>query len=190
MTGRRELVAVVLGCLAGAALLLIAGGRTWATVVRPAPFHGTVAVTGHQLTAVTTAVGLLGLAAVAGVLATRSWGRRAAGLALVVAGLAAAVVSATAGDAAGARTAADLTGARVPVSFTGWRWAAVAGAALLVLAGAAVVARGRRWPGMGARYEAPGEPAAAPAAQAVDPDVSAWEALDRGEDPTVGHDRQ
>lgn len=190
MTARRELAAAVLSCLAGAALLLISGGRTWATVVRPAPFHGTVAVTGHQLTAATTAVGLLGLAAVAGVLATRSWGRRAAGLVLVVAGVAAAVATGGADDGDSARTAADLTGAHVAVTFTGWRWVAVAGAAVLVVAGAAIVARGGRWPGMGARYEAPGEPAATRTAQPADPDVSAWEALDRGEDPTVGHDRQ
>lgn len=182
MTPRRELLAAVTGCLAGAALLLVAGGRTWASVARPAPFHGVVAVSGHDLTAATTAVGLLGLAGVAGLVATRSWGRVAAGVVLAAAGVAAAVASAGATGAAAARTAADLAGSSAAVEITGWRWAAVAGAALLALAGLVTVVRGRRWPAMGARYQAPAD-ARRPARE--DPEVAAWEALDRGEDPTA-----
>lgn len=181
MTPRREMLAVVLGCLAGAALLLVAGGRTWASVTRPAPFHGVVEVTGHQLTAATTAVGLLGLAAVAGLVATRSWGRLAAGAVLVAAGAAAAVASATAAGPESARAAADLPGAAVAVGTTGWQWAAVLGGVLLALAGTATALRGRRWPAMGARYDAP----ARRQRPVQDPAATAWDALDRGEDPTA-----
>lgn len=174
------MLAAVVGCLAGAALLLIAGGRTWASVSRPAPFHGVVAVSGHQLTAATTAIGLLGLAAVAGVVATRSWGRLAAGAVLLAAGVAAAVACATVVGAQAARAAADLPGSHAAVTTSGWQWGAVAGGVLLALAGAMTAVRGRRWPSMGARYEA----GAARSTPARDPEAVAWEALDRGEDPT------
>lgn len=47
--------------------------------------------------------------------------------------------------------------------------------ALLAAAGVLVAVRGPRWPALGAKYEAPAAPT----------DRDAWDALDRGEDPTT-----
>lgn len=177
---RRELVGVLAGCALGAVLLLVAGARPWASVARPAPFHGTVAVSGTALTPLPAAAGLLGLAAVAGLLATRRNGRVAVGalLALVAAGTAVAAVQATGRHAVLA--AAGLTAPGVAPALTAWRWVAVAGAVALVGAGAVAAARGRRWPALGARYDAP-RPRPVPA---TDEHEVLWQALDRGEDPT------
>jgi hypothetical protein len=78
------------------------------------------------------------------VLATRTWGRPVVGVALVASGVAAAF------------------------SHGGW-----AGGVVLAATGAYVVARGREWQALGARYDAP--------QRREDP----WAALDRGEDPTL-----
>ncbi len=68
---------------------------------------------------------------------------------------------------------------------------AVAAGVLGVAAGLVVVRRGWRWPAMGRRYERPGgaaEPgprlAAAPTTD--EERAAAWQALDRGQDPTAG----
>jgi uncharacterized membrane protein (TIGR02234 family) len=56
-----------------------------------------------------------------------------------------------------------------------------------VVTGLLVVLRGRRWPGMGRRYERPGRSAGPPPArERTDEErtADAWRALDRGEDPT------
>lgn len=177
---RRELVGVLAGCVLGAVLLLVAGARPWASVARPAPFHGAVAVSGTALTPLPAAAGLLGLAAVAGLLATRRNGRVAVGalLALVAAGTVAAAVQATGRHAVLA--AAALTAPGAAPALTAWRWVAVAGAVVLVAAGAAAAGRGRHWPAMGARYDGP----RARPAPATDEHEILWQALDRGEDPT------
>jgi hypothetical protein len=47
--------------------------------------------------------------------------------------------------------------------------------ALLAATGVLVAVRGPRWPALGARYEAPGPMS----------ERDAWDALDRGEDPTT-----
>ena len=58
-----------------------------------------------------------------------------------------------------------------------WPWAALVGSVLLAAGGLLVALRGRRWAVLSGRYDAP-------AARRTAPEVSAWEALDRGEDPT------
>ncbi|WP_188284321.1 Trp biosynthesis-associated membrane protein, partial [Streptomyces sp. CBMA29] len=74
---------------------------------------------------------------------------------------------------------------------TGWPLVAVAGGALLLLAGLLALRYGHAWPAMSSRYDRPGSrpslrgrAAAAPAP--IDPDRAEdlWKALDRGEDPT------
>jgi uncharacterized membrane protein (TIGR02234 family) len=78
----------------------------------------------------------------------------------------------------------------------GWPALALVAGVLGVLAGLLIVLRGRRWPGMGRRYErtrTAGQPAAGPDAPArparpetdEDRHQAAWKALDRGDDPTV-----
>jgi hypothetical protein len=62
-----------------------------------------------------------------------------------------------------------------------WWVLALIGGVMGVAGGAAVVLAGSRWPGLGARYDAPARPRPAP-----DPEAAAWDALDHGDDPTAG----
>lgn len=188
MSGNRELRLALLLVLAGGALLLLAAGRPWVDLVlpRPAPLPSvTQTRTGNDVVAALSPLGLLGLAGVAALAATRDRGRVLVGLLLLAAGLAAGVATAS-GLAAGVEAALDaqrpapvLDGA----GFTAWPYAGLAGGLLLALGGLVVTVRGRRWAALSSRYEAPAARAEAPAAR---PEVAAWEALDRGEDPTGG----
>ena len=101
----------------------------------------------------------LALAVVLGVVATRGWGRTVVGALIAAAGLASMVMCLL-----GSIPGSPLLGA-------------VSGA-LLALGGAWTAVAGRSWPAMGARYDA-GRPASRRARS-----LSAWEAQDRGIDPT------
>nr|BFE75223.1 hypothetical protein GCM10020092_085240 [Actinoplanes digitatis] len=77
---------------------------------------------------------------------------------------------------------------------TVWPVACVAGGLLILLGGLAAARYGHEWPGMGARYERgaarPDDDQTMDDDQAVDADQrvdtrAAWDALDRGEDPTA-----
>ena len=196
--GRRELSLALLACLAGAALALLACGRIW---VRAQAVQGDLRapleLTGAALTPAAPALALAGLAGALAVVATRGAGRRLAGLVLLTCGLGVAAVAVRAarpteariagraGEALGAKTAGaeDMT---IEV----WPWLAVLGGIVVALVGVAVLLRGPSWPGMSARYDAPGDqraPAAAPVprARADESPLEQWKALDRGEDPTV-----
>lgn len=155
----RELALAALLLAAGGGALVIASGQAWgtteATLLAGVTAPTDVAVTGAQAVAALPAVGLAALAGAPGIAALRGWGRVVAGAFLAAAGLATAVAIASWG-----------TGA--------WPLAALAGALAVAVGGALTAARGRSWPGLGARYE---RPQAAPR--------TPWEALDRGEDPTA-----
>jgi hypothetical protein len=162
MSGRRELAIAAVLCAAGAVAVLVAAGRTWAVevTVRPAPLPELRAEqAGGDLRPWLPALGWVALAGAGALLALRGIARRLLGGLLVLAGGA---------IAAGALT---VTG--------GWPVLAAAGGLAVVAAGAFTVARTRRWPSMGARYERP----ARTGQQAAHPE-QLWEALDRGEDPT------
>ena len=177
---KRELRLAVLLVLAGAALLLLAGARDWVSVVLPAtpPLPPrTVTRTGGELTAALRPLGLLGLAGVAALAGTRGRGRLAVGAVLLLAGAAA---GATTGGVLARGAATEVPPAD---GFTAWPVVALLGAALLALGGLLVLVRGRRWAALSGRYDAPAAREAAPAAPAR-PEVAAWDALDRGEDPT------
>jgi uncharacterized membrane protein (TIGR02234 family) len=108
---------------------------------------------------------------------------------------------------AGAAARPATAGVRPEIAMTAFPWwvIALAGGLLLVAAGVLTAWRGQRWPGMSSRYDspastpgtgAPGSPAGSAAGTAAgspeaahlsdpgDP-AQAWEALDRGTDPTV-----
>jgi hypothetical protein len=157
--------------LLAALLLLLAGDRTWAATVVRHPLGGVfllapVRVSGRSLTGVPTAAGVVALAAVAAVAATRGVGRLLLGAVLVAAGALAAVLAARHG-------LAPPRG----LHSNGWPAVAAVGGVAEAVAGALTLRWGRRWPGMGRRYDAP---AAAPARP-----VGLWDALERGEDPTT-----
>lgn len=190
-SARRELGAVIVICLVGATAVLLASSAVWGRVrlvageaVPVIP----VEIQGREAAPTAAALGLLGLAAVAALVATRGLLRQGVGVVLLVAGVVVGV------DATRARGRfVDLALASSPgasadtVTTTGWPWLAVAGGVLLVLGGVVTGLRGGRWRPMSPRYDAPGArvPSAGTPLMAgdLDPDA-AWRALDRGEDPT------
>ncbi|MDG4765389.1 Trp biosynthesis-associated membrane protein [Solwaraspora sp. WMMD406] len=208
-TPRRELVGVVLASVVGAALVWYAAGRVWAVTVtaRPEPLPDLRVVrTGADVLPWLPALALVGVAGAGAVLATRGLVRQAVGVLLTASGATMAVGGAVAvGGVAGDGPAAGAVG---------WPLLAVIGAGLTMSAGVATALRGPRWPSMGARYDRPGpagrtspvgdrghdgrqpgrdpEPATGlPATGLPERErggrttTDAWDALDRGEDPTV-----
>ncbi|MEH0820565.1 Trp biosynthesis-associated membrane protein [Micromonospora sp. CPCC 205714] len=176
--GRRELAYAVLLCLPGAGLAFWAATRTWAVEVTP---RGSLPSaregrTGADLLPWLSALALVGLAGGGAVLATRGRARRLLGGLLALLGAAVA-----AGGGYGLIAAFDGEVSRQ------WPALCLLGGVLAALGGALTAARGQRWPAMGARYErrsggaagADGRPAAERGTR------EAWDALDRGEDPTV-----
>ncbi|MEU4481392.1 Trp biosynthesis-associated membrane protein [Micromonospora sp. NPDC023966] len=175
--GRRELTYAVLLCLAGAGLAFWAVTRTWSVELTargslPPARH---ARTGAELLPWVSALALVGLAGGGAVLATGGRVRRLLGGLLTLLGL---------GVAAGGGY--GLTGSGVSRQ---WPALVLVGGLVLVAGALLTLLRGAGWPAMGARYERraarPAEPAGAnrPAVERGTRD--AWEALDRGEDPTV-----
>lgn len=175
-TYRRDLVLTVAACAAGAALTLLALGRTWTVVVtlHPAPLPPTrEARGGGSIAPWLTALSLVGLAGAGALLATRAWARRLVGALLLVVGVGMAAVALD--------TAAGTAHVR-------WAWPVLClvGGVGVAYAGVAAFLRGDTWPAMGTRYERPAsEPVeyverSGPSRS----DVAMWDALDRGEDPT------
>jgi hypothetical protein len=171
MSPRGRLALVVVACAAAAVLALVAAGRPWEVevTVRPAPLPELrTGRRGGDLRPWLPALGWVGLAGAGALLATRGVARRVVGGLLVLAGLGLAI------GGGSAVAGADPS----PV------WPVLTGLAGLVVtaAGGAAVAGGRHWPAMGARYE---RPVREPAGGAPDHPEALWDALDRGEDPTV-----
>ncbi|MEU6075199.1 Trp biosynthesis-associated membrane protein [Micromonospora sp. NPDC047074] len=183
VAGRRELTYAVLLCLAGAGLALWASTRTWAVdlTARPAPLPPLRdARTGAGLLPWLPALALVGLAGGGAVLATRGRARRLLGGLLC--GLGAAVA---AGGGYGLVAAFDGAVSRH------WAGLCLLGGVLAGAGGLLTALRGHRWPAMGARYERRARRDARPGVAGADGRVTgrhtteAWDALDRGEDPTV-----
>ncbi|MFC8619195.1 Trp biosynthesis-associated membrane protein [Micromonospora purpureochromogenes] len=177
--GRRELTYAVLLSLAGAGLACWAATRTWSVEVTP---RGSLPSarqghTGADLLPWLSALALVGLAGGGAVLATRGRVRRLLGGLLALLGAAVA-----AGGGYGLVAAFDGEVSRQ------WPALCLLGGVLAALGGALTAARGQRWPAMGARYERSGTeaPAGADRRPATERGTrEAWDALDRGEDPTV-----
>lgn len=187
----RELLLGVGLCVLAAVLLLVAAGRPWAEVVVPRAGLPAVraSVPGRDLAPVVVAAGLLGLAGAAAMLATRRWGRLAVALVLLVAGLGVVLGVRMHPRGAAQHWAAERFGqsATAPsVSTTAWPTVAVAAGVLLALAGSLAAVRGHRWAGMSPRYERSAGASGVSRAQAgsTQGNLTTWEALDRGEDPT------
>lgn len=212
--GRRSgPVVVALGCLAGSSLVLLAAGRTWAsvTVRLPAPLPPRLLpLSGRQLAPGAAALGLVGLAGVVALVATRGRGRVATGVLLAVAGAGAAAAALLARmdlDRRVLRPAGRAVGLDEAypsaVDATAWPWVAVVGGVLVALAGLVTALRGRCWAGLSSRYEAPVTAGGSPDLDGTDPapalpeqaeagsgpddraSADLWQALDRGEDPTA-----
>ena len=197
---RRPLPAVVT-IVVGAFLVLVGAGRGWVRVnvgesaLLPAV---ELAVTGRELLPGLTALGLVGIAGVPALAATRGRGRVVVGLVLALAG--AAVVAAVGRLAAtdpGLVTTALLTdrvqqaggGEGVGGQATAWPWITATGGALVFAAGMLVARHGPRWSALGRRYDSPVTADPGPAERrSPTGERDLWEALDRGEDPTATQD--
>jgi uncharacterized membrane protein (TIGR02234 family) len=180
----------VLLCLVGAFVVLVTVGRAWTSAEVPAgPLADarTVTRSGADLVPGLRALGLVGLAGVVALAATRRVGRAVVGLVLLATG-AGVLLSVLTADVLTAARRLDGLADQVPVTTTAWAWATAAGGLLLALAGLLTVVRGSSWPALGQRYEAPATTLPAPERQAPTgppTERSLWEALDRGEDPTA-----
>ncbi|WP_329584166.1 TIGR02234 family membrane protein [Kitasatospora sp. NBC_01250] len=185
---RRSLLLMLLLTLAGAVLVLVAVGRTWSE----GQVKGlAVSATGSDVSGLPGALALVGLASAVAIFAVRGVGRYVVGALVTLAGLGAAVaagmgsVDSGAVDSEAAKKLGLLGTTAEQVSHTAWPWVALLGGLLLAAAGGLTVLRGRAWPSMGTRYDAPVAKAKAPTGGAHTP-ADLWKALDRGEDPTLG----
>ncbi|GGO15739.1 hypothetical protein GCM10011576_28020 [Micromonospora parathelypteridis] len=186
--GRRELTYAVLLCLAGAGLALWAATRNWSVelTLRPAPLPPVrEARSGAGLLPWLPALALVTLAGGGAVLATRGGLRRVLGVLLGVLALAVAA-------GGGYGLVADVGGS---VSRQ-WPALCLLGGLLAAAGGFWTALRGGGWPAMGARYERPARndpegssvstgPEGPQAPMAGRRTTEAWNALDRGEDPTA-----
>ena len=202
MRNRTEFALALLLDLLGAGGALLIARRTWQTARTPRPrplADDVLTISGHTLDAATTAVGLVALAGVVAVLATRGLARRAVGAMLALAGAllvwrSLSGLTAVSGARVRSLVQAKHSGVGVDATFAPHVtahpvWPVLsAGCAVLVLAGGALVAvRGHRWATLSRRYEPPSgavstEESATARARA---DASMWTALDRGADPTA-----
>jgi uncharacterized membrane protein (TIGR02234 family) len=188
----RELAGVVAACAVGGGLVLFAVGRTWVEVVarRASPLPDvTLALSGRSLEPLVAGLGIVGLAGVVGLLATRRWGRLVVAAIVALSGvgvLAAALTRLAAPDPTEATALLDDAGrsagaaAVTATAHPGWPLLAAAGGLLLAAGGLAALLRSRRWPTMSARYETPAARTDRPRT-----DAAVWDALDRGDDPTA-----
>lgn len=169
----RSVGAALLFGAAGAALVLLAGGRTWAEGTAAADIAQSAVskqVTGQDINGLPGALAVVGLATLVAVFAVRGVWRTVVAAVLtlcgagIVAGAATGAFDTSALEEKAAK-AQGLTSAAVDhVSHTPWPWVALTGGVLVFLAGLLALRHGRYWPAMSGRYERDGTPRrAAPA---------------------------
>ena len=153
---RRGYAAALTALGIGAALLLLAAGRVWATATTGGGGMPTVVVTldGRAVAPVAAGAGLLLLAGIVGIVATRGVGRIVVGAILLLAALAATVSALQFGIGGPGTARSKVVESGETLQLTGSMWWLVALIGALLAAGAAVTTllRGGRWPGMGSRY--------------------------------------
>jgi hypothetical protein len=161
----------------GGVLLLVGFGMVWAHATVPLAAGvdtamKDVTLAGRDLLPLAAASGWIALAGLAGIVATRSWGRTTIAGVVLVAGLAGSAYSlAFAMSPHG--FVESVTQSPATSLAAGWL-VSLTGGLCTVAAAVWTLARGRRWPVMGARYERS-------TPQRVH---SAWELQDMGQDPT------
>jgi len=198
---RRSYALAIVACLAGAALALYAITRTWSIHLTPRPGMSALreARTGTDLEPWVTGLALVALAGTGALLATSGWARRVLGIVLTLCG-AGVVIGAIAGRV-------GLDPGTAGAGGTAWPILCAVGGLIIVTGGVTTARHGHEWPGMSARYDrnpvppprtdddrpapiagngsasAAADDRSAPVA-AVD-NRAAWDALDRGDDPTA-----
>jgi hypothetical protein len=168
---KRELAVAVILAAAGGALALFASSRTWAVIDTPRPPPLPTAheeITGRDAVPWASAVSFVALAGGLALLAVRRVARALIGGALVLTGLVEVTGGFTGWLTAGSAFETVQTRAAWPAAF-------VAAGIIVLLSGGVVLLRGPQWSTAGARYDGDRPPT----------DAGLWDALDRGEDPTV-----
>lgn len=196
MSARRERGPLLLAAAAGAVVALAAGAPTWvAGSVRTATGSAAVVAGGRDAAPVATALALVSLAAVVASTLGRRAARTVAALVLVLGGAGTVLTSLAVVDAprdallAPARAASGTTSAPLAgePAVRPWPVVSAAGGALVLVAGAGVLVRSRRWareaPASATRHERDATRAAGSPAPRDDP-AAAWDSLTHGEDPT------
>jgi len=190
---RRGLVVSLVLVVVGGTGLLLAASRTWWTVtVHSAGLPATTqTLTGRQAAPATVGLGVLGLAAAAGVLATAGWWRRLIDGIVLVAGTAAAVSAWSLLAASGWQRAIgwEAASGSVVALRSAWPLIAMGAGVVMAVGGGLGIGYGHHWPGWSARYDGGGAAAATPTpASSASAPHELWDALDRGEDPTASPD--
>ena len=183
MRARLPVVAAV--AVAGALVTLLATGQEWASVTVTGQAHQHVTVTGRQVSPALPALAIACIALAVAAVAARGLLRRLVGVAGLAAAVAEIVVAQLARHDVGSALAARVFGVSARLLDTvrphpRWWWPTVVGGFASAVAFGAIAVAGGKWPGMGPRYDAPRS-----AAGAEGTDAAAWEALDRGDDPTA-----
>ena len=189
----RRYAGVLVMLLVSSVGILVSYGATWAVAVVPV-FAGEgespgreVVLAGRDLAPLGGAMGWVGLAAVAALLATRTWGRRVTGAAVLLAGGVAGVTGitfaltevATGGGGAFIAAALGTQASTTSVSVSAWWIVAVVSGLAVLACGFLALLDGPNWPRLGERYSRPDTHSGQRSA------ASTWDALDRGEDPTL-----
>jgi uncharacterized membrane protein (TIGR02234 family) len=206
MRNRAEFALALILDLLGAAGALLVGMRAWQTIVTPRPrplADDVLRISGRTIDSAGTALGLVALAGVVAVLATRGLARRVIGVVLGLAGAALvwrSLTGLTEVSVARARTlvaskhsAVGVDAAVVPhvTVHEIWPLLSTACGVVVLLAGALIALRGHTWLAMSTRYESPSgqyPTSDEDEARRTRADATMWTALDRGDDPTDASD--
>lgn len=166
-----------------AVVLLALTSRAWVTGTVIDTITGTTqaSVKGNKASPPAFAGALVALAAVIALLSSKRVGRIIASVALMLAGVMAAygALRSLLDPSGVVRTWVSTSGghadARVTdAAATSWSWPALAAGVLLAVLGVLALAGGRRWSGLGEKYDAP-----------TAPKESDWDQLSAGKDPTA-----
>ncbi|XVU27447.1 Trp biosynthesis-associated membrane protein [Actinoplanes sp. CA-054009] len=179
MNHRRSYLLSLVACLAGAGIAAYGATRTWSLDVAHRPGMSDVRTpqTGADLEPWLIGLALVALAGTGALLATHGWVRRGLGVLLTLAGLG-VIVGALVG-----RLGLDVGEAGSGATF--WPIACALGGAIIAAGGLTAARQGHLWPRMSARYDRKPSPSARrPPEQAAVDSRAAWDALDRGDDPT------
>jgi glucan phosphoethanolaminetransferase (alkaline phosphatase superfamily) len=176
VTARREYTLVWLALAVVAVGLLLAWQATWAAGTEKLSSGGIVEVSasGAQITPLGSAAAVVIIAMAVLVLITGRILRVIAGVIISVSAIAAAFIGLRV--VTGVQQAAlwNTYDGVIDVSATLWGWVAVLLALIAAVLGVLVAVRARRWPGFSTRYD-----------RGARQPRDAWEALDRGLDPTL-----
>jgi len=185
---RRQLTTVVALVAVGAGGIVFTSSQQWLrlTATRQPPFGPVaVGVSGRTEFPALNGLAVVALVTAVLVLVTGDWARRVLGVLLVAAGVGSLWYGLRGLGAPGRNRASELLGNRLSQTtgairvhqYPVWPVLTLVLAAVLTVAGVAVVARAAAWmAGLSSRYAAPAE-----VAKSGDP----WRRLDRGEDPTI-----